>query len=142
MFIVPVTRRNADIAHLFDSSLERLFRATPQADDTTSPALDLSESDQTWSVKLDLPGVAKEDVQIAIEGKNVSVQAQVRKDEAQAKEGERLVHRERTASRYARRFTLPAEVEQSESGAKLDNGVLTLTLAKKRANAAAHLTVN
>jgi HSP20 family protein len=138
MFIVPVTRRNADIAHLFDSSLERLFRATPQADDTTSPALDLSESDQTWSVKLDLPGVAKEDVQIAIEGKNVSV----RKDEAQAKEGERLVHRERTASRYARRFTLPAEVEQSESGAKLDNGVLTLTLAKKRANAAAHLTVN
>ena len=47
------------------------------------------------------------------------------------------------ASRFARSFTLPEEVDQDASQAKLDNGVLSLTLAKKRAAASAqHLTVN
>ncbi len=46
--------------------------------------------------------------------------------------GERLVYRERAVKRYARRFTLPTDVDQAASQAKLDNGVLTLSLAKKR----------
>jgi hypothetical protein len=55
---------------------------------------------------------------------------------------ERIVYRERTAGSYARRFTLPAEVDQSQSAARLDNGVLTLTLGKRSAAASAQLTVN
>lgn len=143
MFLVPVTRRSNEWSRLFDD-IDRFFgspAATAATPSTTSPALDVTESASAWTVKLDLPGVAKEDVKVAIDGNQVSVQAQVRQ-EAERSEGERIVYRERTAASYARRFTLPAEVEQAQSSARLDNGVLTLTLGKRSAAASAHLTVN
>lgn len=141
MFLVPVTRRNSDLNRLFDDTIERFFNTDAQANEAFSPALDVTESPQSWTVKLDLPGVAKDDVKIAIDGKQVSVEAEVRKND-ERKEGDRVVYRERKVARYARSFTLPAEVDQSESGAKLDSGVLTLTLAKKRATQSAQLQVN
>ena len=144
MFLVPVSRRSHEWSRLFDD-IDRFFGAPvapPTAAATTvSPALDVTESAQAWTVKLDLPGVAKEDVKVAIDGNQVSVQAQARQESERA-EGERIVYRERTASSYARRFTLPAEVDQSQSAARLDNGVLTLTLGKRSAAASAHLAVN
>lgn len=141
MFLVPVNRRSAELSRLFDDTFDRFFNGTPQGADILSPALDVTESPNAWTVKLDLPGVAKDDVKIAIDGKQVSVDAQVRKED-ERKEGDKVVYRERTVSRYARSFTLPADVEQGESQAKLDNGVLTLTLAKKRASQASQLTVS
>ncbi|MFM7532078.1 MAG: Hsp20/alpha crystallin family protein [Rubrivivax sp.] len=146
MFLVPVTRRSPEWSRLF-GDIDRFFNAPSAAAPSAptaailSPALDVTESPQAWTVKLDLPGVAKEDVKVAIEGNQVSVQAQVRQ-EAERGEGERIVYRERSAGSYARRFTLPAEVDQSQSAARLDNGVLTLTLGKRSAAASAHLTVN
>jgi len=92
-------------------------------------------------VKLEMPGVAKEDVKVAIEGRQITVQAQSERTE-ERKEGDRIVYRERSASSYARSFTLPVEVDQAESGAKLENGVLTLTLPKRGARSAAQITVN
>ena len=143
MFLVPVSRRSTEWSRLFDD-IDRFFGApspTTSTPATVSPALDVTESASAWTVKLDLPGVAKEDVKVAIDGNQVSVQAQVRQ-ESERSEGERIVYRERSAASYARRFTLPAEVDQSQSAARLDNGVLTLTLGKRSAAASAHLTVN
>ncbi len=143
MFLVPVSRRSPEWSRLFDD-IDRFFGSTAPAAATAataSPALDVTESAAAWTVKLDLPGVAKEDVKVAIDGNQVSVQAQVRQD-SERSEGDRIVYRERTAGSYARRFTLPAEVDQSQSAARLDNGVLTLTLGKRSAAASAHLTVN
>jgi HSP20 family protein len=152
MFLVPVSRRTQDWSRLFDD-IDRFFgtpapaataaatHATATAASTVSPALDVTESDAAWTVRLDLPGVAKEDVKIAIDGNQVSVQAQMRQ-EAERSEGERTVYRERTTGSYARRFRLPAEVDQSQSAARLDSGVLTLTLGKRSAAASAQLTVN
>ena len=53
-----------------------------------------------------------------------------------------LVPMTRSASDLARSFTVATEIDQAESGAKLENGVLTLTLAKRGAPASAQLTVN
>ncbi len=145
MFLVPVSRRTQEWSRLFDD-IDRFFgspapTSAASAAATVSPALDVTESPSAWTVKLDLPGVVKEDVKVAIDGNQVSVQAQPRQ-EAERGEGERIVYRERTAGSYARRFTLPAEVDQSQSAARLDNGVLTLTLGKRSAAASAQLTVN
>ena len=85
--------------------------------------------------------MAKDDVKIAIDGRRISVEAQTRK-EAETKDGERVVYRERSLASYARSFSVAADVDQAESSAKLDNGVLTLTLAKRGTPAAARITVN
>ena len=144
MFLVPMTRNASELARsfdrLFDDSFDRfLSPSAPGAQ--RSPALDVAESDRAYTVKLDLPGVAKEDVKVAIDGRRISVEAQARKDE-EKKEGDRIVYRERSLASYARSFTVAAEIDQAESGAKLENGVLTLTLAKRGAPASAQITVN
>ena len=143
MFLVPVTRSTSDLARsfdrVFDDNFDRFFGGTTAA--LRAPALDVAETERGYKVAIDLPGVAKEDVKITIEGRQVNVSAQGQKEETR-KDGERVIYRERSASSFARAFTLPEEVDQESSTAKLDNGVLTLTLAKKRVAAARQLTIN
>ncbi len=149
MFIVPITRDTQHLSRLFDDTLERFFGPMAQsgsagaADAATPrrPALDVAEDERSYTVKLDMPGVAKEDVKVSVEGRQVNVQAQAQASD-EKREGERVVYRERTIASYARSFTLPLEVDLAEAGAKLENGVLTLTLPKRGARSAAHLTVN
>lgn len=144
MFIVPVSRDTRHLSRLFDETFDRFFGtdATGQgASGTRTPALDVAESDAAYTVRLEMPGVTKEDVKVSIDGRQVSVQAQTRRDE-EKKDGDRIVYRERAVSSYARTFTLAAEVDQSEAGARLENGVLTLTLPKRGARSASLLTVN
>ena len=143
MFLVPVTRESRQLSRLFDDSFERFFSQPAGAAEvnTRSPALDVAESDRHYTVKLDMPGVAKEDVKVSIDGRHVTVQAQSQRVD-EKKEDDRVIYRERAVSRYARTFTLASEVEQAEAGAKLEHGVLTLTLPKRGARTAAQVTVN
>lgn len=148
MFLVPVSRTSADLGRsldrLFDDSFfDRVFGVAPQSDATNSrsPALDVTESERAYSVHLEMPGVTKEDVKIAIDGRRVNIEARSQRSD-EKKDGERMVYRERSLCSYARSFTLPQDIDQTESQAKLDNGVLTLTLAKRRATTASQLTVN
>lgn len=146
MFFVPVTRQ----AHDFSRSLERLFDdglghlAAEGREPTValrSPALDVSETDQAYVVRLDLPGVPKESVKITIDGRRVNVEAEQTR-ENERKEGERLLYRERSLSRFSRSFALPQEISQSDSRAQMENGVLQLTLAKRLAAGATQLHVS
>jgi HSP20 family protein len=123
MFLVPIPRSSS-----FNDSALR------------SPSLDVAETDSAYNVSLDLPGVIKDDVKVTIDGRHVSVSANSQRDET--KHDERLIYRERSASSFARRFTLPEAVDQDSSQARLENGVLTLALAKKRVVAAKPLTIN
>jgi HSP20 family protein len=148
MFIVPLPRRRRsalapwarDFDRLFDEAFGRLAAPAGSAVDAAArtPALDVTESDRDYTVRLDMPGVTKEDVQVSVEGRRVSVQARTERA-GDKKEGDRLLHRERSASSYVRRFTLPAELDGDSAAAKLEQGVLTLTLPKR---SGARITVN
>ncbi|HZF78778.1 MAG TPA: Hsp20/alpha crystallin family protein [Rubrivivax sp.] len=145
MFIVPITRDSRAFARA-----ARFVLSSENA--TRSPALDLAESNLAYTARLEVPGVGKEDIKVIVEGRRVTVQGQGsadaqdggQTDAAKAESGsdDRIVHRERCATRYARSFTLPAEVDHAQSQAKLENGVLTLTLPKRGARAPVHVTVN
>jgi len=147
MFLVPMTRRSSELARsfdrLFDESLDRFF--SPAGSQlgavARSPALDVSESERAYTVTMEMPGVAKDEVKIAIDGRRVSVEASTSKSEEE-KAGDRVIYRERSESSYARSFTLPGEVDQSESSAKLESGILKLELAKRRASRSAQLSVS
>jgi HSP20 family protein len=159
MFIVPVSRRAAVRARhfdrLFDTAFDHLF-TQPAADSAPvrQPAIDVSESDAGYVVTLDVPGVTREDVKVSIDGRRVSIVAEARSTETAApaaeadaaaseapKATDRVILRERAPASFARSFTLQSEIDQGSSQAKLDNGVLTLTLTKRHP-AATQLTVN
>jgi len=146
MFLVPMTRSASDLVRnldrLFDESFDRFFVGVPAGSSVgRNPALDVAESEQAYTVTLDLPGVAKDDVQVSIEGRRVSVEAKSAKL-ADRKDADRVLVRERVASRYSRSFVLPAELDQERSKAKIEHGVLTLELVKRRAANATRITVN
>jgi len=148
MFIVPVSRRSTARAQhfdrLFDNAFDHLF-AQPAADaaPVRRPAIDVSESERGYVVTLDVPGVTREDVKVSIDGRRVSIVAEAAVAPAAteapaadaaaeaARPAERVILRERAAASFARSFTLQSEIDQAASQAKLDNGVLTLTLAKR-----------
>jgi len=143
MFLVPIPRTSEWVrSFLFDESFDRLFNNTPaQAALPRSPALDVAESGQAYTVTLDLPGVAKDNVKVSIEGRRVQIEAQADKT-AERKEGDRVLVRERAATSYARSFVLPVELDQERCTAKLDNGVLKLELAKRRSASATQIAIN
>jgi HSP20 family protein len=138
MLLVPVGRSAFDLSRSFDRLFDTAFGAESAL---RSPSLDVAESEAGYTVSIDLPGVAKDDVKITIDGRRVNVAAQAQRDEVK-KDSERVIYRERSSQSFARSFTLPEEVDQDASQAKLDSGVLSLTLAKKRAAATKHLPIN
>jgi HSP20 family protein len=145
MFVVPlpharrVGSQHRAIDRLFDESFDRLFGGSSSGKRT--PAMDVAETDTAYTIVLDVPGVAKDQLKVSVEGRRVSIET-IEAPAAEAKAGERALYRERSAPRYARTVSLPAEVDQTASQARFENGVLTLTLAKKVPTGATQLTVN
>jgi HSP20 family protein len=99
--------------------------------------LDLSEDDRHFFVKAEIPGVKKEDIKVSVDGNQVSLSAEVKK-EKEEKEGAKVIRSERYYGSVARSFTLGENVDPSAAQAKYDNGVLQLTLPKKP-NGQSHL---
>jgi HSP20 family protein len=114
---------------------------TPENAAIARARMDVTDKGEKFEIKVDLPGVKKEDIEVAIEGNRVSVCATV-KEEKKVKEGEKLLHEERYTASYARAFELPAEVTEAGSDAAYENGVLTLTLPKRASAATKRLEVH
>lgn len=111
------------------------------ADATRTPALDISEDDKAYAVTVDMPGVAKEAVKVRIDGRRVHIETATA-EAAEPTDGSRVLYRERRAASYARSFALPTEIDQGQSQARFENGVLTLNLVKRVAENGGQLTVN
>jgi HSP20 family protein len=102
--------------------------------------IDVSEKGNAYVVHAEIPGVKKEDIQVNIEGDQVSISAEARA-EKEVKEGERVLHRERYYGKVARAFRLGADIDQSAANARFADGVLELTLPKKADAAGRQLTI-
>lgn len=94
--------------------------------------VDVTESNGAYLVTADLPGVKKEDIQVAIDGSQVTLSAEVKR-EKQISEGERVLHTERVFGKVSRSFALPQELDEAKAEATFRDGVLELTLPKKAA---------
>jgi HSP20 family protein len=102
--------------------------------------LDVTERNGAYQVVADLPGVKKEDIHVAIDGAQVTLSAEVKREKDVA-EGERVLHTERSYGKVQRSFTLPQELDEAKAEAKFRDGVLELTLPKKAAAARKAITI-
>jgi HSP20 family protein len=94
--------------------------------------VDVAERNGAYTVTAELPGVKKEDIQITVDGAQVTLAAEVKR-EKEASQDERVLHAERVYGKVSRSFTLPQEVDEAKAEAKFRDGVLELTLPKKAA---------
>jgi HSP20 family protein len=129
-----------------DTGFDELFRGffkPVRLDGAPTPVtikMDVIEAENGYLVHSEMPGVKKEDIDVAIEGNLVTITAEVKR-EWENKEGARLLRNERYFGNIYRSFTLPAELDESACEAKYDNGVLELKLVKKAAAAGKRLAI-
>jgi HSP20 family protein len=102
--------------------------------------IEVTEQKDGYKVHAELPGVKKEDIEVNIDGDQVSISAEV-KHEKEVKEGERVVHSERYYGKVARAFRLGTEVDEGTADAKYNDGILELWLPKKAAAKAKQISV-
>jgi HSP20 family protein len=103
--------------------------------------IDVKEDDKSFTVKADIPGVKKEDIQVDLDEDRVSVRAEV-KQEKEEKKGEKVVYSERSYGMVSRSFSLPAAVDAKGAKAEYKDGVLNLMLPKKSNGSAKRITIS
>ena len=111
-----------------------------QAQEPVRLRIDVKEDDKSYTVNAELPGVKKEEIQVSIDGNQVAIDAEVRRQK-EKKQNEKMLHTERRYGKVYRAFALPQDVDQERAEAKYENGVLELTLPKKAAATTRTLTV-
>lgn len=102
--------------------------------------VDVEEKDKSYTVRADMPGVKKEDINVRIDGNIVQIDAET-KQEKEVKEKGKLLRSERYYGSISRTFSLTQDVDESKAVAKYENGVLNLELPKKETTASKRLTV-
>ena len=106
--------------------------------------IDVKEDEKAYTVKADIPGVKKEDIQVDIDDDQVSIRAEVRREtdsDKEAKEGGKVVYSERSYGMVSRSFTLPVSVDDRAAKAEYKDGVLNLTLPKKSNGAGKRIAI-
>ena len=102
--------------------------------------IDVSEQDGSYLVKAEIPGVRKEDIDVRIDGDQVTISAET-KTEKQEKDKGRVVFKERQEGYASRSFTLACPVDEAHAEAKYQDGVLSLKLNKKATTSSKRLAI-
>jgi HSP20 family molecular chaperone IbpA len=114
MYFAPVLRTRSTLpTRSFDRSFERFVNDAFFGN--TRSGFDVKQDDKAWTVTLDVPGVTREDLAITIEGAIVRIET-----------------RKEARRQYKAAYELPEEIDVDATVARLENGVLTLQLAKKQ----------
>mmetsp|Transcript_18573 Transcript_18573/g.22720 ORF Transcript_18573/g.22720 Transcript_18573/m.22720 type:complete len:196 (+) Transcript_18573:274-861(+) len=93
--------------------------------------MDMIENESSYTVTFDVPGVDKNNVDISIEDKNLTVSVDHKLERSSKDDKEAKVHwRERTYGHVSRTFSLPKNADVNAVEAKQDDGVLTITIKK------------
>jgi HSP20 family protein len=118
-----------EINRLFDN----FFRGGVQDDGTFglsywTPAVDIAEHENEYVVRVELPGVSKDDVKITLESNILTIRGEKKQEKAQQNENYHRV--ERMYGTFQRSFTLPTTVKSDRIDAVYKDGILTVTLPK------------
>ena len=96
------------------------------------PTVDISETENGFEIRAELPGVAKDDLHVSVKDNLLTLSGEKRQDNADDNtQNYRRV--ERRYGSFQRRFTLPAEVATDDIKAEYTDGVLTLSIPKPEA---------
>ena len=110
--------------------LDRLGRRGEQSSTAIGwvPQMDIYEDDQNFVLYADLPGMTREDIELHLENRTLTIRGE-RKPEKELKR-ENFHQMERDTGRFARSFTLPQTIESEKISASFKEGVLTVVLPK------------
>ncbi len=138
----PLTRYEPLVGRL-DGLFDEFLRPALVWENNAQPQIrvDVKETPEAYTVHAELPGVRKDQINVEIEGNEVTVSAETRR-EVEKKDNEKWLRTERFFGKTARRFALPQEIDEAKANAKFADGVLELTLPKKAVVTGRKLQIN
>jgi HSP20 family protein len=101
---------------------------TMKSGDTRMPSMDVIDREKEVLIRAELPGINKEDINVSVSGNSVTVQGSTRKESESDKD--QYHHREIVSSFVSRTLPLSCEVDGDKAVARLDNGLLEVTIPK------------
>jgi HSP20 family protein len=109
-----------------------LFGPMPQIETMWQPNLDFSENEKEYIVRVEVPGVPKEDLEVNVDGRNLTVSG--RRDFEREEKTEEYFWRERETGKFVRTVQLPTAIDQSKVAATYQDGIMTIRLPKTEAS--------
>jgi HSP20 family protein len=132
---LAVREAAAPLARLHDE-IDRMFQNFPMTGFWSwgdgagrAPSIDLYEKDGSLYVEAELPGIAKQDVQVGYTDHSVVIQAETKKEEEEKREG--YYRSERRRGSYYRVVPMPEDVDFAKATAEFKDGVLKIALPKQ-----------
>jgi HSP20 family protein len=94
--------------------------------------MDVTETDESITIRCDMPGMQKDDIDISLKGNVLTIKGERKVEEEKKDEEGRIISRERRFGSFARSFTVPEEVKPEDVKTSYENGVLTIVVPKQK----------
>jgi len=128
MIMLPVMFKNSWMPTLFEDFLNTDFM--PRAN-STAPAVNVKESETAYTMELAAPGIKKEYCRVNInEDGNLAIAIENKCEHKHEDKSHHYLRREFSYSNYEQSYTLPDDVERDKISAKVEDGILTVTMPK------------
>lgn len=118
-----------DLDRVFEGFFRPMRWLEEATTETLAPPIDITERENEFVVRTDLPGVRKEDISVTLENGVLTILAEYKKEDEQ-KEGDRVIRAERRYGRLVRSLRLGIPIDEKKIKASYKDGVLELILPK------------
>ena len=127
--MLPVMFRNSWIPTVFNDFMDTDFM--PRAN-STAPAVNVKEDEKAYTLEMAAPGLKKEYCRVSVnEDGNLSVAIENKMEHKEEDKKQHYLRREFSYSNFEQSYTLPDDVKREEISAKVENGILTVTMPKE-----------
>jgi HSP20 family protein len=116
----------------FEPFPERWMPELPGVKEELRMDMDVSETDDAITVKCDMPGMKKDDIDVTLKGNVLTIKGKREVEEEQKDEKGSIVRKERRSGSFTRSFTLPAAAKSDEIKTSYKDGVLTIVIPKEK----------
>jgi HSP20 family protein len=138
-----VRRSPRDWFNRFDRLIESVFDSLGWREASWrgwAPPMELAETEDAYIVRLEVPGVRPEDIEVTLAGDTLTIRG--RRERSEEQEGETYHLIERAYGEFVRSFTLPSAVDPENISADYKDGVLELRLPKAQRELPRRIPIN
>ena len=125
-----VTRNNRELMPSLFNELLNWGNGFMPEEHVATPKMNISETDKDYEMELCVPGLKKEDLSISIDTDNQLVVEMSKENKKEEKEGRKWLRREFSSSQFKQAFSLPDNVKRDQISAKVEHGILSITMPK------------
>ena len=132
--MLPVMFKNSWFPTMFDEFLNNDF--TPSTCTTTAPAVNVKEDEKAYTMEVAAPGIKKEYCRVSLnEDGNLSIAIENKMEHKEEDKKQHYLRREFSYANYQQNYSLPEDVVKDKISARVENGILTVTLPKQEKEA-------